>query len=100
VRCRLSNFGANQRDRPRITQALIVRVDEAVYNRSCQVARQWDYRHEFSLFSRDCVEFLRAVGLSLGLEMPRRGITRWTPQAYVRSVIAENAEPQMAAGQR
>jgi hypothetical protein len=61
VRCRLSNFGANQRDRPRLTQALIVRVDEAVYNRSCQVARQWDCRHEFSLFSRDCVEFLRAV---------------------------------------
>jgi hypothetical protein len=71
-----------------IDQELIVRVDEAAYNRSLQVAREWDCRHEFSLFSRDCVEFLRAVGLSLGLDMPRRGLTRWTPQAYVRALLA------------
>ena len=70
-----------------ITQELIVRVDEADYNRSWQVAQQWDCRHEFSLFSRDCVEFLRAVGLSLGLEMPSRGMTRWTPQAYVHALL-------------
>jgi hypothetical protein len=47
-----------------ITEELIVRVDEDAYQRSWQVARQWDSRHEFSLFSRDCVEFLRAVGKS------------------------------------
>lgn len=71
-----------------IDQKLILRVDEAAYNRSFEVAREWDCRHEFSLFSRDCVEFLRAVGLSLGLDMPRRGLTRWTPQAYVRALLA------------
>jgi hypothetical protein len=53
-----------------ITEELIVRVDQAAYQRSWQVARQWD---------RDCVEFLRAVGLSLGLDMPRRTILRSTP---------------------
>jgi hypothetical protein len=79
-----------------ITEELIVRVDEAAYQRSLQVARQWDCRHEFSLFSRDCVEFLRAVGQSLDLDMPRRGMTRWTPQAYVRALMVENAEPQPA----
>jgi len=83
-----------------ITQKLIVRVDEAAYRRSWQVARQWDCRHEFSLFSRDCVEFLRAVGLSLGLDMPRRTLARSTPQAYVRALVAENAELQTAADQR
>lgn len=70
-----------------IGQELILRVDEADYLRSLQVAREWDCRHEFSLFSRDCVEFLRAVGLSLGLDMPIRGVTRWTPPAYVRAVL-------------
>jgi hypothetical protein len=71
-----------------ITQELIVRVDEAGYRRSWQTARQWDCRHEFSLLNRDCVEFLRAVGLSLGLDMPRRTITRSAPQAYVRALLA------------
>jgi hypothetical protein len=75
-----------------IDQELIVRVDESVYKRSWQVARQWDCRHEYSLFSRDCVEFLRAVGLSLGLDMPRRGIARWTPHAYVRALLARAGE--------
>jgi hypothetical protein len=60
------------------------------------VAQQWDCRHEFSLVSRDCVEFLRAVGLSLNLDMPRRTIFRSTPRAYVRALVAENAELQMA----
>jgi hypothetical protein len=75
-----------------IDQELIVRVDEAAYLRSWQVAQEWDCRHEFSLLSRDCVEFLRAVGLSLGLDMPRRGVTRWTPHAYVRALVTEDAE--------
>lgn len=75
-----------------ITEELIVRVDEAAYQRSWQVAWQWDCRHEFSLFGRDCVEFLRAVGQSVDLDMPRRGITRWTPQAYVHALIASVGE--------
>jgi hypothetical protein len=79
-----------------IDQELIVRVDEEDYRRSWQVAQQWDCRHEFSLVSRDCVEFLRAVGLSLNLDMPRRTIFRSTPRAYVRALVAENAELQMA----
>jgi hypothetical protein len=76
-----------------ITQELIVRVDESAYKRSLQVAREWDCRHEFSLFSRDCVEFLRAVGVSLDLDMPRRGMTRWTPQAYVKALLASVPDP-------
>ena len=71
-----------------ITQQLIVRVDEADFNRSWKVARAWDCKHEFSLLGRDCVEFLRAVGDSLGLIMPRRFVNRWTPQAYVRALLA------------
>lgn len=71
-----------------ITQELIVRVDERDFNRSWKVARAWDCKHEFSLLSRDCVEFLRAVGDSLGLPMPRRVVTRWTPQAYVKALLA------------
>ncbi len=71
-----------------IDQELVVRVDEADYRRSRQVAREWECRHEYSLFRRDCVEFVRAVGLSLGIEMPPRGVTRWTPRAYVRAVLA------------
>ena len=69
-----------------ITYALIVKVDEADFKRSRTVAREWDCRHQFSLLGRDCVEFLRAVGLSLHLKKPGRGLTRWTPQAYVRAV--------------
>ncbi len=72
-----------------ITEELIVRVDEADYRRSWKVARQWDCRHQFSLLDRDCVEFLRAVGESLGLDMPRRTVTRWTPQAYVRALLVK-----------
>jgi hypothetical protein len=71
---------------PAITYALIVKVDESDFRRSRTVAREWDCRHQFSLLDRDCVEFLRAVGLSLHLKMPGRGLTRWTPQAYVRAV--------------
>jgi hypothetical protein len=70
-----------------ITEELIVRVDESDFKRSWGVARQWDCRHEFSLLNRDCVEFLRAVGESLHLNMPRRAMTRWTPQAYVRALL-------------
>ena len=69
-----------------ITYALIVKVDESDFRRSRTVAREWDCRHQFSLLGRDCVEFLRAVGVSLHLNMPARGVTRWTPQAYVRAV--------------
>jgi hypothetical protein len=69
-----------------ITYALIVRVDERDFQRSRKVARAWNCRHEFSLLSRDCVEFLRAVGVSLHLKMPARNVTRWTPQAYVRAL--------------
>jgi hypothetical protein len=71
-----------------VTEELIVRVDEAAFNRSWQVARQWDCRHQFSLLNRDCVEFLRAVGESAGLDMPSRSVTQWTPQAYVRALMA------------
>ena len=77
-----------------ITQELIVRVDEADYKRSWRVARQWDCRHQFSLGNRDCVEFLRAVGESLNLNMPRRAMTRWTPQAYVRACSSKLARCQ------
>jgi hypothetical protein len=75
-----------------INQQLIVRVDEAAFQRSSKIARAWDCRREFSLLSRDCVEFLRAVGNSLNLEMPRRSITRWSPQAYVRALLASVSE--------
>src|SRR5260370_710683 len=71
-----------------ITQELIVRVDESYYQRSWKVARQWDCKREFSLLSRDCDAFLQAVGNSLCLNMPRRAVTRWTPQAYVRALLA------------
>ena len=71
-----------------ITEQLVVRVDEADYNRSWKVGRGWDCKAEFSLLSSDCVEFLRAVGSSLGLKMPSRFVTRWTPRAYVRAVLA------------
>jgi hypothetical protein len=73
-----------------ITEELIVRVDEADFKRSWRVARQWDCRHEDSMLNRDCVEFLRAVGESIHLDMPRRAITRWTPQAYVRGLLASS----------
>lgn len=83
-----------------IDQALIVRVDEGVYQQSWQVAREWDCRHQFSLFSRDCVEFLRAVGLSLGLDMPPRGMTRWTPHAYVRALLSDHSLTVVALADR
>ena len=75
-----------------ITMELIVRVDESDFKRSLRVARAWDCRREFSLFSRDCVEFIRAVGESLRLVMPSRGIMRWTPQAYVKALLASVTE--------
>lgn len=70
-----------------ITYGLIVRVDEGDFRRSQRVARAWDCRHEFSLASRDCVEFLRAVGAALHLNMPWRGVTQFTPQAYLRALL-------------
>jgi hypothetical protein len=78
-----------------INRQLIVRVDEPDFRRSSRIARAWDCKHEFSLLSRDCVEFLRAVGDSLHLEMPRRVITRWSPQAYVRALLASVAEDRL-----
>jgi len=74
-----------------ITEELIVRVDEADFKRSWRVARRWDCQHQFSLVNRDCVEFLRAVGESLHLDMPRRVFMRWTPQAYVRALLASRS---------
>jgi hypothetical protein len=80
-----------------IDEELIVRVDEADYRRSREVAREWQCRREYSLFGRDCVEFVRAVGLSLGLAMPRRGVTDWTPRAYVHAVLsAADANPGLS----
>jgi hypothetical protein len=76
-----------------ITEELILRVDEEDFNRSWKVARQWDCRHEYSMLNRDCVEFVRAVGDSLHLDMPRRAITRWTPQAYVRALLGNVPAP-------
>jgi hypothetical protein len=70
-----------------ITDELIVKVDESDFNRSLKVARSWHCKREFSLLSSDCVEFLRAVGDSLHLEMPSRTLIRWTPRAYVRALL-------------
>jgi hypothetical protein len=81
-----------------IAYALIVRVDEGDFQRSRKMARAWDCQHEFSLLNRDCVEFLRAVGGSLGLNMPRRGITRWAPQAYLRALLDSASEGTLAQG--
>jgi hypothetical protein len=72
----------------KIAAELIVQVDEKDFNESMKAAREWDCRHAFSLFSRDCVEFLRAVGLSLHLDMPHRRVTRWTPHSYVQALLA------------
>jgi hypothetical protein len=71
-----------------ITEELIVRVDRADFERTRRVAAEWDCRHQFSLLSRDCVAFLRAIGNSLGLPMPSRMVWRWTPPAYVKSLLA------------
>lgn len=80
-----------------ITYALILHVDESDFKRSRRVAREWDCRHEFSLWSRDCVEFVRAVGNSLHLSMPPRGVTHWTPQAYLRAIQERAASGTLAA---
>jgi hypothetical protein len=71
-----------------ITDELIVQVDESYFDRSQQIARHWECKHEFELLSRDCVEFVRAVGNSLYLEMPRRTILQMAPRAYVRALMA------------
>lgn len=70
-----------------ITEELIVRVDQTYFDRSLKLVRVWECKHEFALLKNDCVEFMRAVGGSLYLEMPRRFITRWTPRAYVRALL-------------
>ena len=79
-----------------ITYALIVRVDESDFQRSRKVARTWDCRREFSLLSRDCVGFLRAVGKAIGLKMPARG-ARLTPQAYIRALLDSAGDGTLAA---
>ena len=71
----------------RIDRKLIIRLDAADFYRSRQIARQWGCRHEFSILSRDCVEFVRAVGNSLDLNMPRRSIAHCTPQGYIRALL-------------
>jgi hypothetical protein len=71
-----------------ITDELIVKVDENYFDRSLQIARHWECKHEFELLSRDCVEFVRAVGNSLYIEMPRRTILQMAPRAYVRALMA------------
>jgi hypothetical protein len=78
-----------------VDRELIVRVDEVDFNRSLRVARRWGCSHEFSLLSHDCVEFLRAVGDSLNLPMPKRSFTRWTPQAYVRALLSSVREGKL-----
>ena len=70
-----------------ITEELIVRVDQTYFDRSLKLVRVWECKHEFALLKNDCVEFIRAVGGSLDLEMPRRFITRWAPRAYVRALL-------------
>jgi len=75
-----------------ITDELIVRVDEAGFNRSMKVAKSWRCKREFELLNSDCVEFLRAVGDSLGLDMPPRTLLRWTPKSYVRAWLASVSE--------
>lgn len=70
-----------------ITDELIVKVDESYFNLSMKVARSWQCRGEFALLSSDCVEFMRAVGASLYLDMPHRTLVRWTPRAYMRALM-------------
>jgi hypothetical protein len=79
-----------------ISYALIIRVDESDFKRSRNVAHAWDCQHEFSLWNRDCVEFVRAVGLALHLKMPARHVTRWAPQAYVRALQHRAADGTLA----
>ena len=71
-----------------ITEELIVKVDRADFERARAVERVWDCRHEFAILDRDCVEFLRAVGAALNLDIPTRTPARWTPRAYVRALMA------------
>jgi hypothetical protein len=71
-----------------ITDELIVKVDESDFKRLLKVARSWQCKREFALLSSDCVEFIRAIGDSLGLDMPHRTLLRWTPRAYVRALLA------------
>jgi hypothetical protein len=80
-----------------ITQELIVRVDEADFKQSWRVARRWDCQHEYSMLNRDCVDFVRAVGESIHLKMPRRTVSQWTPQAYVRALLASGPNKPPAA---
>src|SRR5258708_1189433 len=71
-----------------ITDELIVQVDENYFDLSLKLAKGWECKHEFELLSRDCVEFVRAIGNSLYLEMPRRTILQMTPRAYIRALMA------------
>jgi len=71
-----------------VTDELIIQVDQSYYDISMKVARRWQCKHEFSLLSRDCVEFIRAVAKSLYLEVPRRTILQMAPRAYVRALMA------------
>jgi hypothetical protein len=71
-----------------ITDELIVQVDENYYALSLKLAKGWECKHEFELLRRDCVEFVRAIGSSLYLEVPRRTILQMAPRAYVRALMA------------
>jgi len=81
-------YPENEKDACSAADELIVQVDESYFNLSMKVARSWQCRGEFALLSSDCVEFMRAVGTSLYLNMPRRTLVRWTPRAYMRALMA------------
>jgi len=71
-----------------IAGELILKVDAAAYQESLKTASVWECKHEFAVLRRDCVEFLRDVGTSLGLDMPRRMAAGATPHAYVQALLA------------
>jgi hypothetical protein len=81
-----------------ITDELIVQVDESYFDWSLKVARNWECEHELALLSRDCVEFVRAVGNALYLEMPRRTIIRMAPRLdHSLTVVAQKRLVDFAA---
>ncbi len=74
-----------------IAGELIVKIDPAAYQESLRVAKMWECKHEFAVLRRDCVEFLRDVGSSLGLDMPPRLGAGAAPYSYVQTLIASVA---------
>jgi hypothetical protein len=65
-----------------------------------QTGREWrarDCRHKFSLLSRDCIEFLRAVGASLRFENADAKRYAMDSESYVRA-LQERAAAGTLAG--